>query len=160
MLEVGNLVFVTGGLSVGKSKIMRSIVNSIVVAQSTSARQADSQPRVSMVMVNGRMESDLVSVLTDVARSEPLEPSMRKAASRVLSGANLTYNSHSGDAYGFDTRAANFAKMSVAQAVTALAVEHPRNTNYTVLILDDTSTVPETPRRPHAPRSCTRPWCA
>jgi len=73
MLKEGSLVFITGGRSVGKSKIMASIVQAIGKDQRTGDFKSEkqrAQTKVSVVLVDGRDEMNLVDALDQVAAGQ------------------------------------------------------------------------------------------
>ena len=68
ILKKGSLTFITGGRSVGKSKIMKSIVWAIGEDQRPGDfKKVLPQTRVSIFMVNGRITQDLAAAMTDIA---------------------------------------------------------------------------------------------
>jgi hypothetical protein len=132
MLENGSLVFVTGGRSVGKSKIVANIVKAIGEAQAAGTVMDPPQPRVSVIMVDGRLRTDLVLALSEVQATAVATqdmPTLEHSAQPITALA-----------VDFDFKDLNFAHGDVLDAVETLAFEHPQDTSHTVLILDEADT--------------------
>ena len=126
MLQKGSLTFVTGGSSVGKSKIMESIVKAIGEAQLTGEVTELPKARVSVFMADGRGKKDLVAAMSDLATGK---------VAAVANKASLTFPY--GASVGFDFPNADFKVSGVAEAVGKLARMHSRETDHSVLILDE-----------------------
>eukprot|EP01031_Cornospumella_fuschlensis_P024149 gene24149-29209_t len=132
ILNEGSFAFITGGRSVGKSKIFRSLAKAIGEFQSKEIAidEASEHTRVSVVMLCGRENTDLVRALDEVASEALLSSAAaNNLPSFISSGPGL--------AVDFDFWGINFAGGTIAEAVGALAMNHPQNTNHTVLILDE-----------------------
>jgi hypothetical protein len=126
ILKKGSLAFVTGGISVGKSKIMTSITKAIGTDQSLSAAKL-SQERVSVVMVDGRDGRDILRSLNHVAA----------ATQGVEVIPTVPFPPLGKPAVAFDFDGIDFTRTTVAGAVGVLATRHPGDTNHTVLIVDE-----------------------
>jgi energy-coupling factor transporter ATP-binding protein EcfA2 len=123
MLDKGTLALITGGRSVGKSKLVTSVAQAIGRAQETTVDTESPQPRVAVVMVDGCCGRDLTRALRDVVADQ-------QAAS--ADKATLT-----GEVVALDVRVDNFDVSNIAEAIGLLARRRPPDTEHVVLILDD-----------------------
>ena len=125
ILNPGNLTFITGGRSVGKSKILKSIVKEIGESQRIPVGEVTKPPKkkVSVVMMDGRNWSDVVYALNKLAIEGATQP--------------LTFYSPIGCAVEYNFNGTDFAHMSVAGAIKDLHYKKPRDTSHSVLILDE-----------------------
>ncbi|KAJ1411625.1 hypothetical protein B484DRAFT_402568 [Ochromonadaceae sp. CCMP2298] len=131
ILKKGSLAFVTGGCSVGKSKIVAGVVRALCDTHTDITKGKQEGVRrgsggVAVVMVDGRDKCHLVSALSQVANRQAtnrgIVPSPTPSTALVVA---------------FDFTGIDFP-LDVAEAVGVLA-RHPQDThtNHTVLILDE-----------------------
>lgn len=132
MLQKGTLAFVTGGRSVGKSKILNSIVNSIDEDQGIMKPRLP-QARVAVFMVDGRKTTDLAKAMSDLATGDIVAATNKLVKGIPVSSITFPY----GVSIGFDLSSMDFAVRGVTQAVDTLANKRSRNTDHSVLILDE-----------------------
>ena len=157
MLQKGSLTFISGGYSVGKSKIMASIAQAIREDQLAGDSKKPPQAHVSATLVDGR-EQEVILSLSKVATGQAAEM-MEKDAQVMLNltfstpvfvlalqkiigldaqvTSTLTFSAPAGVTVVSDFKDASFALSEEEGAADALDNKHPQNTNHTVLILDE-----------------------
>jgi hypothetical protein len=129
MLDKGTLALITGGRSVGKSKLVTSVAQAIGRAQETTVGTESPRPRVAVVMVDGCCGRDLTRALRDVAADQ-------QAASADEATAWVS-SPLTGEVVARDFRGDNFDVTSIAEAMSLLARRRPPDTEHVVLILDE-----------------------